>query len=184
MSGYRDSRSHWGWVTRWLHWLLAVALFGQLALGFWMVQLDYYDRLYRLLPDLHRSMGVLLTPWLLLRILWRMLNPRPRLTATPGERILALFVQAMLLLVPILMIVSGYLLSTADGRPVAVFDWFEVPAPGLEINRLEDQAGLVHGWLAWLLMGLILLHVAGALKHHFLDRDATLKRMLGEGGEP
>ena len=101
------------------------------------------------------------------------------MSTTPAERLLAQSIQALLLILPILMVISGYLVSTADGRPLEVFGWFEVPAPGLEIENLEDKAGEIHAWLGYLLLGLILLHVTGALKHHFIDRDATLVRMLG-----
>lgn len=175
---WRDSNSDWGALTRLLHWLLAAGLLAMLGLGLWMVRLDYYDPLYRLLPDIHRSLGLLLLLPLLFRLSWRLGNPRPPLPASPLEQALARFVQVMLLILPILMVVSGYLISTADGRPVEVFGWFGVPAPGLEIENLEDKAGVVHAWTGYLLMGLILLHATGALKHHFFNHDATLVRMI------
>ncbi len=176
---WRDDRQSWGLVTRLLHWLLAAALLTLLGLGLWMVRLDYYHPLYQRLPEIHRGLGLLLALPLLFRLLWRSFNPRPRLSATPAERMLAQSIQALLLILPILMVISGYLVSTADGRPLEVFGWFEVPAPGLEIENLEDKAGEIHAWLGYLLLGLILLHVTGALKHHFIDRDDTLVRMLG-----
>lgn len=166
-------------VSLLLHWLLAAGILVLLGLGLWLVRLDYYDPLYRLLPEIHRGLGLLLALPLLLRALWRAANPRPLILAPPLERILARSVQALLLILPILMVTSGYLISTADGRPVEVFGWFEVPAPGLKVDNLEDKAGEVHAWLGYLLLGLILLHIAGALKHHLLDRDVTLIRMLG-----
>ncbi|RTZ73355.1 MAG: cytochrome b [Gammaproteobacteria bacterium] len=178
-----DSRRRWGRVTLILHWLLALGIALMLGLGLWMVRLDYYHPLYQALPALHRDLGLLLAPLLLFRLLWRGFNARPELAGARWEKGLARFVQAMLLVVPILMVVSGYLVSTADGRPVSVLGLFEVPAPRLEIERLEDKAGAVHAWLGYLLLGLIGLHVAGALKHHFRDRDTTLTAMLGMKGD-
>ena len=78
---------------------------------------------------------------------------------------------------------SGYLISTADGRGVSVFGLFEVPASLTGIPDQEDVAGVLHEWLAWGLIILAGLHALAAIKHHFIDRDATLSRMLG-GDEP
>ena len=175
---WRDTRAQWGGITRLLHWSLALLLLAMLVLGWWMTRLDYYHPLYQLLPRVHRSLGLLLALPLLFRLVWRLSNPRPALPADPLERRLAQIVQWLLLLLPILSVVSGYLFATADGRPVALFDWLELPAPGPQIEGLDETAGDIHAWLGYLLGGAILLHLAGALKHHFMDRDATLKKML------
>ena len=74
--------------------------------------------------------------------------------------------------------ISGYLISTADGSGIDVFGLFEVPSVTGRQNGLEDSAGLVHYWSTWALVVLAGLHGLAALKHHFIDRDATLKRML------
>jgi cytochrome b561 len=75
---------------------------------------------------------------------------------------------------------SGYLISTADGRAVDVFDWFSIPATIHGYDNQEDIAGLVHLVLAISLISLVTLHAAAALKHHFIDRDRTLLRMSGK----
>ena len=77
------------------------------------------------------------------------------------------------------MVVSGYLISTADGRGVAVFEWFSVPAITDDVDGMESLAGDWHRWLGWTLIILAGLHALAALKHHFLDHDDTLRRMLG-----
>lgn len=76
-------------------------------------------------------------------------------------------------------IVSGYLISTADGSTIKVFDWFEVPSVTGRIKGMEDTAGLVHYWSTWALVVLAGLHGLAAIKHHLIDRDDTLRRMLG-----
>jgi cytochrome b561 len=73
---------------------------------------------------------------------------------------------------------SGYLISTADGREVDVFNLFSLPAMPFSIDNQEDIAGDVHEILAWTLILLSTIHGLAALKHHFVDRDNTLKRML------
>ena len=77
------------------------------------------------------------------------------------------------------MVTSGYLITTADGQAVVVFGLFEIPATLYGLENQEDVAGAIHDWLATLLIALAALHGLAALKHHFIDRDPTLLRMLG-----
>ncbi len=76
--------------------------------------------------------------------------------------------------------ISGYLISTADGKPISVFGWFDVPAPLADAGAQADFAGALHFWLAWSVVVLSVMHGFMALKHHFIDKDDTLKRMLGK----
>ena len=72
---WRNSPTHYGLTSIVLHWLVAVAVFGLFALGFWMVGLNYYSSWYRTAPDLHKSIGILLLLVMLLRVLWRFVSP-------------------------------------------------------------------------------------------------------------
>lgn len=76
-------------------------------------------------------------------------------------------------------IISGYLISTADGKPIYVFDWFQIPASITFIDRQEDWAGLVHEISSYAIILMTLLHIGASLKHHYIDKDRTLVRMLG-----
>lgn len=177
---WRSHNRGWGAVAITLHWLSALTVVGLFALGLYMTSLDYYDPWYHKGPDLHRSIGVLLFLATVLRLLWRLPSPPPPPLANhrPWERRLAAAVHALLYLLLFTLMLSGYLISTADGAAVEVFDWFSVPAT-LTGEHQEDTAGAVHLTLAWTLVCVALLHAAAALKHHFLDRDRSLKRMLG-----
>ena len=77
-----------------------------------------------------------------------------------------------------LLLLSGYLISTADGRGINVFGLFTVPASISGLQNQADIAGEVHQWFAFTLIALVVLHVLAALKHHLVNRDQTLKRML------
>ena len=79
----------------------------------------------------------------------------------------------------LLIVTSGYLISTAKGSGVSLFGWFEVPALVSGLPEQADVAGAVHYWLALGLLALAGLHALGALKHHLIDKDNTLRRMLG-----
>ena len=177
---FRNTPDSYGLVSISLHWLVALGVFGLFGLGLYMVDLTYYNPLYKTLPDWHRSVGVTLALVVILRLLWRWWNPipRPHNTHSRLERTLAAGVHVILYLLILTMISSGYLISTANGQGFPVFDWFQVPSIIGEVDGMEDWAGLIHYWTAWTLMALVGLHAAGALKHHFIDRDDTLLQML------
>lgn len=145
-----------------------------------MVTLDYYHAWYNRGPDWHRSIGVLLVVLLLARMVWRLVVGRlaPVVTHTFWERRLGGLMHHLLDIATLLVIVSGYLISSADGKAVMVFDWFAVPAIVLSIEQQETLAGQWHEWLAWALVVLAGLHALAAVKHHVIDRDVTLRRML------
>lgn len=177
---WRDSEQSYGWVAILLHWVVALGVIGLFALGVWMVGLTYYDPWYNRAPDWHRSVGMLLLGVLLLRFAWRLWLPRPAPEPEhkPWERVLGRAAHGLLNLLTLVVIVAGFLISSADGRPVAVFDWFSVPAPFDGFEQQESVAGDWHRWLAYVLIGLAALHALAALKHHFVDCDRTLRRML------
>jgi cytochrome b561 len=160
---------------------MAAAVVTLFTLGLYMTSLDYYDPWYRRAPHLHRSFGVLVMAVLALRLVWRWTNPLPAPPAGSSAlaRRLAPLVHRLLYLLLCCIGISGYLISTADGRSVEVFDWFAVPAVIPAIDNMEDYAGLVHLGLAITMISAASLHALAALKHHFLDKDQTLRRMLG-----
>lgn len=173
-----NTTSHYGPVAIILHWLTALAVIGLFALGLWMVELTYYDSWYTEALAIHRSIGILLFVLVLLRLAWRLGNPRPEPFGRPLEKRLAGTMHWLLYLFMFAVLISGYLISTAKGKPIDVFDWFAVPATVHDLPDQEDMAGLIHLWLAWGLIVLSSGHTLAALKHHFIDHDASLRRML------
>jgi cytochrome b561 len=178
---WRNTSSHYGLTSIALHWLVAVSVFGLFGLGYWMVGLDYYSSWYQTAPNLHKSIGILLFAVMLVRVLWRWVSPPPASLASHGRltRLGATFGHAFLYLGLFVLMVSGYLISTADGRGIGVFGLFDVPATITSIPRQEDVSGLVHEYLGWAVVIFAGIHGLAALKHHFIDRDRTLLRMFG-----
>lgn len=172
-----DKPTGYGLVTRVLHWVMALGIVGLFGLGWWMVELDYYSPYYKSAPDLHRGIGLTLAALLVLRMGWRFVNVRPDDSdLKPVERRAARFVHRAFYPLLLVLMASGYLISTADGRGIDVFGLFEVPA--LIVSKgLEDPAGLVHEWTAYVVMALAALHAGAAIKHHFIDRTDVLRRM-------
>lgn len=178
MMAIKNTASGYGWAAIALHWLMALGIFFLFGLGLYMVELTYYDPWYRDSLDLHKSIGlVLLLVWFA-RLVWRWINTSPAPVGTPIEQKAAHWVHVILYLIMIALFVTGYLISTADGRAISVFGLLDVPALGYAIENQEDIAGLIHWGLAWTLMGLVGLHAAAAIKHQLIDKDNTLARMI------
>ncbi len=182
---WRNSSNNYGLVSIAMHWLVAIAVVGLFALGYWMVGLNYYSGWYRTAPDIHKSVGILLFGLMLVRVIWRFVSPAPSPLRSHGRRTRMATKAGHGLLYGglFVLMISGYLISTADGRAIGVFGWFEVPALITSIPNQADAAGLVHEYLAWGVLIFSGLHALAALKHHFIDRDPTLKRMLGRADD-
>jgi len=178
MTQLRNTPQAYGWISIGFHWLMALTIFGLFGLGLYMVELTYYDAWYKGSLDLHKGVGILLALAWFARLSWRFSNPRPQdLGDKAWEHTIAHLVHIVLYVLLLALFVSGYLISTADGRSIDVFGWFEVPA-SLMMDNQEDIAGVIHWGLAWSLMVLVALHAMAAVKHHLFDKDRTLVRML------
>lgn len=177
----RNDTRRYGLIAVLLHWSMAALVIGLFFLGAWMVDLDYYNAWYQRAPDLHRGFGVVVALLLVLRLAWRLRNVHPVPLGRPRERRLAAWVHRLLYLLVAAVVTTGYLISTANGQPVSVFGWLDIPATLTFLEQQEDIAGKWHEVLAYSLLFLAIVHGLAALKHHFIDHDATLRRMLGLG---
>ena len=177
----KNTKTAYGWISILLHWVMALTIFGMFGLGLYMVELTYYDAWYKGSLDLHKSIGILLLGLLLLRTLWRRININPDSAdkhASKFEVTSAHLVHLGLYLLMFTLMISGYLISTADGRGIMVFEVFSVPAIPFAIDNQEDIAGEIHEILAWVLVVLAGVHALAAVKHHFINKNNTLVRML------
>lgn len=167
-----------------LHWVIALMIIGNLTVGLLFDTLEAWDKpLYFSAVQLHKSSGLTILALSLARLGWRLANPPPPLPdhMTRLEHRLAKATHwgfyALMLALPL----TGWLMSSASplNFPILWFGLFEVPK--LPIAQSAETAGVLHDrheLLAWVAIGVLALHVAGALKHHFLDRDEVLARML------
>lgn len=175
----KNQQSSYGWVSIAFHWVIAISVLSLFALGLWMVELDYYSTWYHDAPNIHKSVGVLVVLTMLFRFLWNAFNPKPKsLEGSLLLRAIAATVHLLFYVLVLLIGVSGYLISTGESQPIAVFNWFEIPVWFEPFQNQTDIAGEIHELLAFTLMGFVALHATAALKHQFLDKDNTLKRML------
>jgi len=175
----KNTPDAFGWPAIALHWLMAAIIFGLFGMGLWMTDLNYYDTWYHHAPYLHQGIGMFFLALLLLRMLWAWSNVKPDVAGAPWERIGAAAAHRLHYILMLVIGFSGYLIPTAEG------EGFDIPA-GLHMPALltltpgqADINGAVHRYAAWVIMLLAALHTIAALKHHFINRDATLLRMLG-----
>ncbi len=166
-------------ISKLIHWLMAVLILAMFGVGYWMVDLTYYSAWYKTAPHYHKSVGVLLALLLLVRIgaIWRVGKPAALHSHSRWEQLLAKWTHSFLYLLLLVIMLTGYLISTEDGRGIEVFNWFVLPGVGELFAGQADIAGDLHEWFAYSLMVLVLLHAAGAIKHQLWDKDATLRRM-------
>lgn len=177
----KNNQQKYGLVTVFLHWLIALATFGLFGLGLWMRELGYYDAWYQKGPTLHEGVGVFLFFCIVIRILWRYINPSPMAEShhKVWEKIAAKAAHILLNALLLIIAISGYLIVTAKGEALKVFDWFSLPATLSSLSTQADLAGEIHLLLAWSVIVIAAVHALGAIKHHLIDKDRTLKRMLG-----
>ena len=162
-----------------LHWLIAFALIGSFSVGLYMVDLPLSPQKLRIY-SWHKWAGVTIFLCVVLRLGWRLRHAPPELPATmpAWQRSLAGASHVLLYLLMIAVPLSGWLMSSAKGFQTV---WFGVlPLPDLldKNKELGDLLREFHMLLNFGMATLVLVHVGAALKHHFLDRDDVLARMI------
>ncbi len=177
--GLKNTKERYGAVAIVLHWVMAVLIIALFILGVYMRGLPYVDPWYTTGPHLHKSFGIILFVLLVVRTIWRRLNPKPVIEGPLWEQGTARIVHAAFYVLLFIIALNGYLIPTADGSSIELFNWLEVPAIINGIDHQEDTAGVIHYKAATILMILVILHTLAALKHHFLNKDSTLRNMLG-----
>ena len=182
-----------------LHWLIAIFIFGMFALGWYMSDLpkeapkemayDLFDwgiYTWKLSEptaprsfyfNLHKSIGITIMALIIIRILWRITHRPPALLSSykAWEKKLATGVHHLLYLLMVALPVSGIIMATYSKYGIK---WFGIPfIKGLDNNSLREIYKEAHEVIGIIILVVIGLHVAGALKHKFIDKDDTLKRI-------
>lgn len=172
-----------------LHWLIALLMAINIAL---ILSVDHFpDEWVRPVVDTHKSIGITVLGLAILRLLWRFGHRPPPMPASYGgfERSAAHAVHWALYAVMILLPLSGWMHDSAwkdaADYPMKLFGlvpwprigWITGIEPATK-ELLHDRFGALHEWIGYLLYALFALHVLGALKHQFFDRERELQRML------
>lgn len=160
-----------------LHWLLAVALVGSFCLGVYMHDLPLSPARIRLF-NWHKWAGICILALSLVRLLWRLGHPPPPdLPMQPWQQTAARLSHRSMYVLFFAVPLVGWAYSSATGFQVVVFGMLPLPDFVPKSKPLAEVLEAVHATLAWALAALVVLHVLGALKHQFVDRDGLFSRM-------
>ena len=168
----------YGAVGKVLHWLIFALLVVQYAIGSIMPHIG------RRTQDegwvaWHFSVGAAILLFIIIRLVWRVLHPVPQLpTLTPLERLLSGITHWVLYLLVLTMTLLGWAATSARGWEVRLFGLVPLPQLVAKGSRLGHQAGDIHDWLVYVLLGFIVLHIAAAAYHYFVKHDAVAARMV------
>jgi cytochrome b561 len=173
-------------VAKFLHWTIAAAILGMIALGWTMNDLPRADPMKFTLFQLHKSIGITILLLSLLRLGWRFGHPvpPPPVTAPLWEIRLAKSIVILFYALMIGIPFIGWMIVSASPLNLPTLLYGVVPWPHLPIlptladkKEIADKLGDVHAFLAYSVLFLLVLHVGAALKHHFLERDDVLTGM-------
>ncbi|HPF25567.1 MAG TPA: cytochrome b [Steroidobacteraceae bacterium] len=175
----RNTTERWGAVAKLLHWMIVALILVQVALITYAEDLPLgMEKLATIAR--HKSVGMTILALAILRLTWRWLNPTPRLPPSMPvwQQRLARLSHGVLYGTIFLLPLSGWMMSSAKNFSVSWFNLFQFPDLVAPSEATFEIMHDTHESLVWVLAATALLHIAGALKHHFVDRDDVLKRML------
>lgn len=182
----RNTKDGWGWPARVLHWVVGAVILITFGIGFYTAELldDIYARLGWV--QTHKSWGFLAFVLIVIRLIWRRMNRAPEMpdTMTPTEKRLAHLGHYGLYAAMLGMPLTGWLMVTSSplqeqaGIKNMVFGLFEMP-DFLAGNAQLSQAFHWMHWVCGVALALLLVaHIGAALKHHFVNKDNVLRRMI------
>lgn len=172
-------RSRWGGASISLHWLSLLVVLSAGVIGLLMDQLPRGVTKLQVYA-LHKSLGLTVIALTVIRLLWRLASKPPTpLGGTPAwQEGIARLTHAGLYLLLLLVPFSGWWYNSTSGFALQYFGLFNVPALVATDLGLKHQAKDIHQLLFYVLCGLVAVHAAAALVHHYIWRDRTLVRML------
>jgi cytochrome b561 len=175
----RNNETRWGWVSLGLHWLTLLMILGLAVVGFLMQELPNSPTKIQVY-GLHKSFGLTVLALTVLRLLWRLAAGVPRpVPGTPRwQSAVASATHGALYLILFALPLSGWLYNSASGFPLKWFGLFSLPKLSGYDAQLKQIALAAHETLFLALAAIVTVHALAALKHHYLNRDATLTRML------
>jgi cytochrome b561 len=185
----RSSSARYNTVAMTLHWVIALGIIVNIALGLYFPDLPRSDPNKFVLAQLHKSIGLTVLVLSVARVAWRLVNPVPPLPPgmSPFLKFVARATQFVLYFLIIAIPLSGWAMVSSSplGLPTMYFGLFQWPhisyfadLPRSERMHLVFRLANVHALLAWSAIVLVPLHIAGALYHQFIRRDNVLARMV------
>lgn len=176
---FKNTLHNYGSVAKFFHWLIALLIIGLLALGCAVTFMDNNPN-QEFYINIHKLFGLLVLVLAALRLLWLLYNPRPPMLEglQPWEKMGAHAVHGLLYFFMFFMPITGWIYSTSAGY-FPDFLGVQFPLWGIPKDKaLSHLFGTIHLYAAWSLLVVLIIHIAAALKHHFVAKDDVLRRML------
>ncbi|MBA2651793.1 MAG: cytochrome b [Tatlockia sp.] len=173
----KNTQDRFGIIAISLHWIIAPLMIGLIILGLYMVYLPISLEKLRLY-GWHKEYGFLVLGLAILRLGWRITNITPQLSIPAWEEMSARMVHWTFYGFMLVLPMTGWLLTSAAGLPVSFFGLITLPDLILPNSELMPLFQGLHKWLSYALIAVIGLHTAAAMKHHFINKDNVLKRMI------
>lgn len=168
---------HYDTITRLLHWLIAFLLIGLISLGWYMMSIEdqpnsgwYFN--------LHKSFGLIAAALIIFRLIWRFTHKPASLPPTVPlwQAKLSRAVHLLLYLCMLIMPITGFIGASFSKHGV-IFFGIQLPRWVNQSHDIAEKFFEVHEWVAWILVGLVVLHILAAIKHLFINKDNVFQRM-------
>jgi len=175
----RNTPAQYGLVAKFLHWTVALMIIGVWGVGYYITEaMPKDDPSAHQLYNLHKSTGMAILLLVVIRLSWRLYNSPPRLaTMAKPLALLARSVHYSLYVLMFIQPISGWFMSSSAGYPPSMFGLFTFPDIVAKNQESVEFYKDLHNTCAYILLVLLVLHVAGALYHHFIAKDNTLRKM-------
>ena len=172
-----NSTSGYGLLAKLFHWVTFIVLIIQVPFGFYLVGMEFSDRRIDL-ENIHILIGISIFYFVLIRLIWKMINPRPKKWKEffSGQNLIASFNHFLLYLSIFAISISGVLKKLYMGEKLN-FLLFQYAFKETDF-QLADSFYVVHIYANYLLLGLISLHILAVITHHFIFKEKILKKML------
>ena len=177
----RNTENSYGRLAILLHWLMALMVIGMIAAGYILDAIGK-GATKDFIAMMHVSTGVVVLLLALFRWYWSISSkaPKPLEGVTKAETGMAHATKWLLMIAMLGMPLSGFFMVMLHGHGVSIYGLFEVPALLSENKDIGWLFGKAHGLGGYAISAIIGLHILGAIKHHFINKDNTLNRMLGK----
>jgi len=176
----KNTRNQYGSLSKFFHWGIFILVLFMLLSGFFIDSFPKENRPFVML--IHKSTGLLILAVMILRLLWRWINETPSLPEKMAqwEKFLFHIVTILFYITLFLLPITGWMMSTAADKAPLFYGLFVFPMPGIAApnESLAHLCSLIHEKTAFAFLVLLTLHIAGALKHHFINKDNVLRRMI------
>ncbi|WPY01315.1 Cytochrome b561 [Candidatus Trichorickettsia mobilis] len=172
----KNTRDEYGIVAKLLHWAIAAVILGMIIVGFVMSGMASSELKFQIY-GIHKATGVMLLFFIFLRLIWKLINVSVVVEMPLWQHLAAKAGHLLLYLLMFAMPISGMLMSLMSGHDISIYGFYTIKT--ITKNELIGKTSwMLHGYFAWVFVGVIVAHVLAALYHHFIRKDNVLKNII------